>query len=73
MWLNWVPYRGRDFASCGAFLRNALRKAWQSHFDEEFLGKGAACGECVEADTEDPRYLVTKKTSPHVVPFHEIL
>ena len=51
MWLNWVPYRGRDFASCGAFLRNTLRKAWHRHFDEEFLGKGAAC---VDADREDP-------------------
>ena len=69
MRLNWVPYRGRDFASCGAFLRNTLRKAWQRHFDEEFLGKGAACGESVDADMEDPWYLVKKD----VVPFYEIL
>jgi len=36
-------------------LQNTLRKAWQRHFDDEFLGKGATCGECVEADMEDPR------------------
>ena len=60
MWLNWVPYRGRDFASYGAFLRNTLRKAWQHHFDEEFLGKGAGCGESIESDWEDPRlYIIT--------------
>ena len=31
----------------------------QSYLDEEFLGKGAGCGEWIDADMEDPWYLVT--------------
>ena len=47
--------RGLVTKSVEADMEDPRPRYKKRHCDDEFLGKGAACGECVEADMEDPR------------------